>query len=208
MRRRGLSVTAQQPSEEKLAKLRQALEDYAEGAVRNPLIDHEAEEAKADVRARALRLLDERARSRHELHERLVKLEFAEPVIEDVLDDLTGVGLINDEAFATEWVRQRHARRGKSARALNQELIRKGIAPAIREQALEQIDDDDEEEMAWKLAVKKAKSIKHVPEDRAERDKALRRIVGVLARRGFNGGMSLNLARRALDERCEELGTA
>src|SRR5699024_3060361 len=131
MRRRGLSVTAQQPSEEKLAKLRQALEDYAEGAVRSPLIDNEAEEANAD--------------------ERLVKLEFAEPVIEDVLDDLTGVGLINDEAFATEWVRQRHARRGKSARALNQELIRKGIAPAIREQALEQIDDDDEEEMAWKL---------------------------------------------------------
>lgn len=58
---------AQEPSPEKLAKLRQALEDYAEGNVENPLIDHEAEEAKADVRARALRLLDERARSRHEL---------------------------------------------------------------------------------------------------------------------------------------------
>ncbi len=199
---------AQEPSPEKLAKLRQALEDYAEGNVENPLIDHEAEAAKADVRARALRLLDERARSRHELKERLVKLEFAEPVIEDVLDDLTGVGLINDELFASEWVRQRHARRGKSSRALNQELVRKGISSSVRAQALEQIDQEDEEDMAWKLAVKKAKSIKHVPEDFSERDKALRRIVGVLARRGFNEGMSLSLARRALDERCEELGTS
>ena len=72
-----MNVTAQEPSAEKLAKLRQALEDYAEGAVDNPLFDHEAEEIKAEVRARALRLLDERARSRHELCERLVKLEFA-----------------------------------------------------------------------------------------------------------------------------------
>lgn len=199
---------AQEPSPEKLAKLRQALEDYAERNVENPLIDHEAEEAKADVRARALRLLDERARSRHELKERLLKLEFAEPVIEEVLDDLSGVGLINDELFASEWVRQRHARRGKSSRALNQELVRKGISSAVRAQALEQIDQEDEEDMAWKLAVKKAKSIKHVPEDRSEHDKALRRIVGVLVRRGFNEGMSLSLARRALDERCEELGTS
>lgn len=203
-----MNVTAPEPSAEKLAKLRQALEDYAEGAVDNPLFDHEAEEIKAEVRARALRLLDERARSRHELCERLVKLEFAKPVIEDVLEDLASVGLINDELFASEWVRQRHARRGKSARALNQELIRKGISSSVRAQALEQIDDDDEEAMAWTLAVKKAKSIKHPPADRAERDKALRRIVGVLARRGFNEGMSLNLARRALEQRCEELGTS
>ena len=201
-------MTAREPSPEKLAKLRQALEDYAEGNVDNPIIDREAEEAKTDVRTRALRLLDERARSRHELRERLIKLEFPEAVVDAVLDDLTGVGLINDEVFASEWVRQRHARRGKSARALNQELIQKGISSSIRVQALEQIDQEDEEDTAWKLAVKKAKSIKAVPEDRAERDKVLRRIVGVLARRGFNGGMSLNLARRALDERCEELGTS
>src|SRR5699024_4560919 len=124
------------------------------------------------------------------------------------LHDALPIWLINDELFASEWVRQRHARRGKSARALNQELIRKGISSSVRAQALEQIDDDDEEAMAWTLAVKKAKSIKHPPADRAERDKALRRIVGVLARRGFNEGMSLNLARRALEQRCEELGTS
>ncbi|HKM25406.1 MAG TPA: regulatory protein RecX, partial [Corynebacterium sp.] len=70
------------------------------------LFDHEAEEAKAAVRRRALLLLDARARSRHELRGRLVDLEFDPVVIDDVLDDLAGVGLLNDAVFAHEWVRQ------------------------------------------------------------------------------------------------------
>lgn len=61
--------------------------------------------------------------------------------------------------------------------------------------------------MARALAEKKARSLKSVPADRKERDKELRRIVGVLARRGFNEGMSLNIAISALEERCEELSS-
>lgn len=79
------------------------------------------------------------------------------------------------------------------------------MSEADRAEALEQIDPADEEAMAQALAEKKARSIKSVPEDRKERDKALRRIVGVLARRGFNEGMSLQIAIAALDARCVEL---
>lgn len=71
--------------------------------------------------------------------------------------------------------------------------------------ALAQIGPEDEEATARELTHKKARSIREVPADRAERDKALRRIVGVLARRGFSSGMSLSLAREALDERIAEL---
>ena len=62
--------------------------------------------------------------------------------------------------------------------------------------------------MARTLAQKKARSIKTIPSDRRERDKALRRIVGVLARRGFNEGMSLQIAIAALEARCAELRAA
>ena len=62
--------------------------------------------------------------------------------------------------------------------------------------------------MAQTLAQKKARSIKAIPSDRRERDKALRRIVGVLARRGFNEGMSLQIAIAALEARCAELRAA
>lgn len=189
----------------KLAKLRKALEDYDAGEGIG-LFDHAAEEARAEVRNRALKLLDQRARSRRELKDRLTNLEFDPKVIEDVLDGLQSSNLINDQDFAAEWVRQRHARRGKSARALDRELSQKGVDSAIRARALEQIDADDEENMAAQLAEKKARSIKSVPADRSEQDKQLRRVVGVLARRGFSQGMSLRVAKEAIANRLQELG--
>lgn len=197
-----------QPAPEKLAQLRQALEAYESGAVGGGLFDREVEEAKAKVRSRALRLLDQRSRSRKELYDRLLKAEFEPELIEDVLDDLAHAGLVDDGAFAQEWVRQRHKRRGKSSSALNRELREKGVSEADRAEALEQIDPADEEAMAQTLAQKKARSIKAIPSDRRERDKALRRIVGVLARRGFNEGMSLQIAIAALEARCAELRAA
>lgn len=194
----------QQAQQEKLEALRRALAEYEAG--KGPgLFDHEAESAKADVRKRALGLLDQRARSRHELRERLIDLEFEERLIDEVLDDLAAVNLLDDEHFAREWVRQRHARRGKSSRFLDRELVDKGVDAATRAAALEQIDPADEEATARSLARKKARSVKTVPADRTERDKALRRIVGVLARRGFDQSLSLRLAREALEERIGEL---
>lgn len=194
-----------QPSLEKIEKLRQALEDYESGAAGGQLIDAGAEEVKASVRSRALRLLDQRARSREELRERLLAAEFEPDVIDVVLDDLAGVGLINDESFAREWVRQRHVHRGKSARALNMELKDKGVDAADRAVALEQITEESEEATARKVAEKKARTIKKVPADRHEREKFLRRIVGTLARRGYSHSLTMRVSIEALDARIAEL---
>ena len=159
-------------------------------------------------------MLDQRSRSRHELRERLLnprRVKEGEDgpdpdLVDEVLDSLTRSGLIDDEAFAREWVRQRFERRGKSSSVLRRELQNKGVSAADRESALQQIDESDERELARELARKKARSVKAVPADRAELDKELRRIVGVLARRGFPQSMALQIAREALDSRCEELG--
>jgi len=196
-----------QPAPDKLEQLRQALEAYEKGEAGGGLFDREAEEAKSKVRSRALGLLDQRSRSRQELYDRLVQAEFDPEVVDEVLDDLAHAGLIDDAVFAAEWVRQRHKRRGKSRSVLDRELWEKGVSQEDRDEALTQIDAADEEAMARALAEKKARSVKSVPADRKEREKALRRIVGVLARRGFNEGMSLNIAISALDERCEELSS-
>lgn len=196
-----------QPAPEKLEQLRQALEAYEKGEAEGGLFDREAEEAMSKVRSRVLGLLDQRSRSRQELYDRLVQAEFDPEVVDEVLDDLAHAGLIDDAAFAAEWVRQRHKRRGKSRSVLDRELREKGVIQEDRDEALSQIDAADEEAMARALAEKKARSVKSVPADRKEREKALRRIVGVLARRGFNEGMSLNIAISALEERCEELSS-
>lgn len=190
------------PDPEKLRALQKALEEYS-GA--EPLIDENREQALSRIRERALLLLDSRARSRQELRDRLVKAEFEPELVDEVLDSFQRNGLVDDLTFAREWVRQRFERRGKSAAMLDVELQRKGVGEADRAEALSAIDRDDERAVARALATKKAKQVKRIPEDRQQRDKELRRIVGVLARRGFNSGMSLELAREALDERCAEL---
>lgn len=194
-----------QPSPEKLEKLRHALEAYESGDAGGQLIDAEAEAAKAPVRSRALGLLDQRARSRKELRDRLVAADFEPEVVDTVVDDLAGAGLVDDEAFAKEWVRQRHARRGKSARALNLELKEKGVEAADRAIALEQITEESEEVVARQVAEKKARSLKRVPADRHERDKFLRRIVGTLARRGYNQELVMRISIEVLDARIAEL---
>ena len=186
---------------DKVARLQAALDAYEPGT---GLFDRTHEEALAPVRKRALGLLDQRARSRTELRDRLIRAEFEPQLVDEVLDDLAASGLINDASFASEWVRQRAARRGKSARALDMELRDKGVGSADRAAALEQITDDDEERIARGVAEKAARKVKRAPEDRAEYDKFLRRIVGALARRGFHQGMAMRLGREALDERIAE----
>ncbi|WP_412100579.1 recombination regulator RecX [Corynebacterium aurimucosum] len=194
-----------QPLPEKLEKLRRALEAYESGDAGGQLIDAEAEAAKAPVRSRALGLLDQRARSRKELRDRLVAADFEPEVVDTVVDDLAGAGLVDDEAFAKEWVRQRHARRGKSARALNLELKEKGVEAADRAIALEQITEESEEAVARQVAEKKVRTLKRVPADRHERDKFLRRIVGTLARRGYNQELVMRISIEVLDARIAEL---
>lgn len=191
------------PDPEKIARLQAALDAYEPGS---GFIDHAHEAALAPVRKRALGLLDQRARSREELRSRLVKAEFEPKLVDEVLDDLAASGLLNDAQFASEWVRQRAARRGKSARALDMELRDKGVGGADRAAALEQISEDDEERTARDVAEKAARKVKAAPSDRTEYDKQLRRIVGALARRGFNQSMALRIGREALDERVAGLG--
>lgn len=190
--------------DEVLERLRSAIANYQPTG----LVDPEREQAKAKVRERALSLLDYRARSRHELRQRLLKAEYEPETVEEVLDDLQEAGLLDDAAFAQEWVSQRARRRGKSTRVLARELRDKGVGAAERREALDQISEAEEEATARAVARKKARGIRGVPEGRHERDKDVRRVLGALARRGFPEGMSLALAREAVEERYAELRAA
>ncbi len=186
-----------------MATVQAAFEAYERNG--SDLFDVPREEHKAKVRHRALLLLDQRARSRHELRERLLALEFEAALVDEVLEDLGQSNLLDDAAFAKEWVRQRHERRGKTRRVLNRELISKGVPEHLRYEALEQIDQESEDALAWRLAQKKARSIKAAPTSRAEYDKYLRRILGVLARRGFQESAAFGTAKQCLEQRIEQL---
>ena len=154
------------------------------------------ENAVRPVRSRALRLLDHRARSEQELRDRLLDAEFPQASVDTVIADLAEGGLIDDRRFAEEWVRQRRTRRGKSRRVLREELRRKGVSDSDCDHALAEVSDDDEQELARRVA-----------EDRKEQYAHLRRIAAALARRGFPAGMSQRIAHDVVEERITELSS-
>ncbi|MFI9364215.1 recombination regulator RecX [Kitasatospora sp. NPDC053057] len=155
------------------------------------------EEADPEGRARdiCLRLLTGAAKSRKQLADALRKREIPEDVAEEVLTRLEEVGLIDDAAFAAAWVESRHAVRGLSRRALAQELRTKGVAADLVEQAVAQLDHDDETDAARALVERKLRSTRGLdPQVRT------RRLVGMLARRGYSEGLAFRVVRGALEE--------
>ncbi|KKO83940.1 regulatory protein RecX [Corynebacterium otitidis] len=190
---------------ERVARLAEAIAEIQAAGPESAEAAERDEEELSRVREQALRLLDQRARSRVELRRRLLAKDEPEELVDDVLDRLEAAGLIDDGEFARQWVRQRAQRRGKSRLALDRELRDKGVSGAVRSDALEELSRAEEDDIARALARKKAASIKSEPEGYQERVKQLRRIVGVLARRGFPESAALPIAVEALDERLAEI---
>lgn len=155
------------------------------------------ERQRAQAKDLCLRLLTDRARSRFELEEKLTAKGFPPAVITEVLDRLAAAKLVDDAAFAEQWVQSRHEYGGKGRRALATELRSKGIAPETAALALEGITADDERERAGELVRKKLRTTP-IPTDRAEQDKVLRRLVGMLARRGYGHNTAFSVAKEEL----------
>ena len=61
-------------------------------------------------------------------------------------------------------------------------------------EAVEQIDDDDERAAAQRLVARKVPGMR-----RLDRATATRRLMGMLARKGYNGGLAAAVVREALD---------
>ncbi|MBK3589810.1 regulatory protein RecX, partial [Streptomyces sp. MBT57] len=98
-----------------------------------------------------LRLLTGTPRTRKQLADALRKREIPDEAAEEVLSRFEDVGLIDDAAFAGAWVESRHHGRGLARRALVRELRTKGVAPSVIDDAVGQLDADQEEETAREL---------------------------------------------------------
>ncbi|HJF15556.1 MAG TPA: recombination regulator RecX [Enteractinococcus helveticum] len=151
----------------------------------------------------ALRQLSAAPKTRHQLAEKLRSREIADNVVEEVLDRFEEVELIDDAAFAESWVRSRHRSKGLARRALSMELRQRGIADDLAAVALEQVSDEDEWTAAYDLVMRKLSRTKVPastdPESRQQRDRIVRRLVGMLSRKGYVPGVAFNVVTSALD---------
>src|SRR5574340_808028 len=135
------------------------------------------------ARARALRLLAVRARATSELRDRLKRVGYAVNVVESVISDLAGAGLLDDAEFARSWVESRQASGGIGRGRLRWELRRKGVAEELTEAALAKgASDEREAEQALALARKRMQG---KPEDPKQAVRVRRWLVS----RGFGYGL-------------------
>jgi regulatory protein len=164
----------------------------------NPDVDSESPEEMNDpesvARGVCLRALTGTPKTRQQLADLLTKRGVPDDAAEAVLDRFTEVGLIDDAAYARAWVSSRQAGRGLARRALSAELRAKGVDPEVAAEAVEQVDDEDERAAAQRLVERRMPSMR-----RLDRVTASRRLMGMLARKGYNGGLAAAVIREALD---------
>jgi regulatory protein len=138
------------------------------------------------ARALCLRLLTARSRTRTELSDQLAKRGYPGDVITRVLDRLAAVGLVDDTDFAEQWVHSRRANAGKSKRTLAAELHTKGVDNDVITTVLGGIDAGAERDRAQHLVRAKLQR-ETLSEDDA---RVSRRLVGMLARRGYDQNLA------------------
>jgi regulatory protein len=147
------------------------------------------------ARTIGLRLLDSQPRTRSELATAMAKRGVPDVAATAVLDRFVEVGLIDDAAFAQAWVQSRHRGRGLARRALASELRRRGVADELAADALSAVSADDEAIAAEALVRRRLRSMSGLT-----KDVQLRRLVGMLNRKGFNGSLAYAVARRVVEE--------
>ncbi|MFF5171075.1 regulatory protein RecX [Micromonospora sp. NPDC000089] len=139
-----------------------------------------------------LRQLAVRPRTRAELAGALAKKGISDEVSAQVLDRYDEVGIIDDAAFARAWVSSRHNGRGLARRALANELRQRGVDGEVASEALGELDEETEAETARALVDRKLRTT------RGEPDAVFRRLVGMLARKGYPPGVAIRAVKDAL----------
>lgn len=158
-----------------------------------------AADPESVARSICLRALTGAPKTRQQLADLLARRGVPEEAAIAVLDRFGEVGLIDDAAFARAWVTSRQAGRGLGRRALRAELRAKGVDDQVAASAVALVDDDDEREAARRLVERRLPGMA-----RLDRVTATRRLVGMLARKGYSGGLAAAVVREALDARADD----
>jgi regulatory protein len=165
-------------------------------------VDPEAD-PEAVARLICLRMLTTAPRTRAQLATALRRRGVPEAVAEAVLGRFAEVKLIDDATFASAWVESRHHGRGLSGRALAAELRDRGVASGDIQAAVARLDPEQEVATARALVASRLAATRGQPAPAR-----VRRLIGVLARKGYSQALAYRLAREALEQEGVDLAAA
>lgn len=140
-----------------------------------------------------LHQLEHAPRTRAQLAAVLRRKGVEDDVAEQVLSRFAEVGMIDDALFAQLWVTSRHRGKGLARRALSQELRRKGVDDEAVAEAVATLDPEQELATARALVDRRLRTTTGLAPDAR-----VRRLAGMLARKGYPAGLAFRVVREAL----------
>jgi regulatory protein len=164
-------------------------------------VQHSEKPPLERAREICLRLLEAGPRTAAELTTAMRKKGIDDDVAEQVLARFVEVGLVDDAEFARLWVDSRHRSKGLARPALRQELRRKGVADELAQEALEGLGSEEEVETARSLVQRKLAATQGLTAEAR-----IRRLVGMLARKGYGAGVAYRVVKEELEADLHEQG--
>jgi regulatory protein len=161
------------------------------------------EDPEAIARQICLRMLTAAPRTRAQLASALRRRGVPEDAAEAVLGRFADVKLIDDAMFANAWVESRHHGRGLSGRALAAELRHRGVASGDIQAAVGRLGPEQEIATARSLVARRMAATRGQPTPAR-----VRRLIGVLARKGYSQALAYRVAREALEREGVDLAAA
>lgn len=143
-----------------------------------------------------MRLLATRRRSAGELRQRLEQREVPAAIAHEAMARIDRAGLVDDAAFAREWVAQRRELRALSDEALRRELQAREVQDAHIDQALAIGGAGDEEQRCRDLVRARLRPEQHRLRDDPEgahRRRMARRLDALLTRKGYPGDLAVRV---------------
>ena len=171
-----------------------------EGLTVGRVVDAELQQrlgAAADIEAAyrtVLRCLELRSYACRDLGRRLLRKGHPRQAVEAALERATGLGLLDDAAYARGYVQTRTAR-GRGPSRLIRDLLAMGVQRSLIDCALaaEWPEGSDRSSVPLVLATKRAAQLGPLP-----RQTKRRRVLAYLARRGFSGREVTEMVERVV----------
>jgi regulatory protein len=154
----------------------------------------ELADPEAVARQTCLRMLTAAPKTRAQLASALQRRGVPDEVAEAVLERFANVQLIDDAMFAQSWVDSRHHGRGLARRALAAELRQRGVAVEDIQAAVGRLDPEQEQATASALVERRLAATRGLP-----KPARFRRLMSMLARKGYSEGLAYRIVREALD---------
>lgn len=170
---------------------------YKQGIQKDAVIDVESikEIVKEDefikCKNSALRTVEKTYKTEKELKDKLLGRGFEEDTIRKAIDFLKEYNLLNDEKYAEMYIKDRLRTQGRNK--IKYALIRKGISEEILLDKLSNVDEEDENDTAFKLAEKKYNILKKKESDKYKLSQKLFRF---LLSKGYDYNCCNSVVRR------------